>query len=79
MRQRSWQYLTVVAEGFTNSFCCRRSDCMFFGMNDEWPKDRGSYHFACPVCGFLYSPFKTMASCEPFQFVLSMPNIETGE
>ena len=43
------QYLTVVVEGFTMSFCCRRSDSIWFGMNHEWPKDRGSDHWACPV------------------------------
>jgi hypothetical protein len=77
--QKELQYLTVVCEGVTQSFCCRRTECMFFGLNHEWPKDPNSEHWACPRCGFEYKPFKTMASCEPFQFVLSMPNIDSGE
>jgi hypothetical protein len=53
-------YLTSVADGFSVSYVCRRKNCMWFGLNSEWPKDRGSYHFACPCCGFKYVPWKAL-------------------
>jgi hypothetical protein len=71
-------YLTSVCENFSVSFVCRRSNCLWFGLNSEWPKDRGSYHFACPCCGMPYKPFQTLADCEKFQFVLAMPDIVNG-
>ena len=39
------QYLTEVAEGITISFCCRFRNCLWFGMNSEWPKHKASEHF----------------------------------
>jgi hypothetical protein len=72
-------YLTSVCEGFSVSFVCRRSNCLWFGQNDEWPKDRGSYHFACPCCGMPYRPWKSLADCEKFQFVLAVPDVLTGD
>jgi hypothetical protein len=72
------QNLTTLADGFSISFCCRREDCMFFGLNSEWPKDRFSEHWSCPCCGYLYVPFKKIGGCMDFQFVLAMPDYING-
>jgi hypothetical protein len=34
--QEELQYLTVICEGFTQSFCFRRTECMFFGAIKKW-------------------------------------------
>jgi hypothetical protein len=72
------QNLTQICEGFSVSFVCRREDCMFFGLNNEWPKDRFSEHWACPCCGYLYAPWKKIGGCMDFQFVLAMPDCING-
>jgi hypothetical protein len=72
------QNLTVITEGFSVSFVCRRTACLWFGMNHEWPKDKYSEHWACPCCGFKYEPWKVKASCQNFQFVLAMPDPING-
>jgi hypothetical protein len=76
--QHELQYLAAICKGFTSSFCCRRTTCMFFGFNDEWLKDPDSYHFTCPRCGYAYHPFASKTTCEEFQFVISMPDLTTG-
>jgi hypothetical protein len=76
--QHELHYLTAICNGFTSSFCCRRTECMFFGLNHEWLNDPDIYHFACPRCGYVYHPFLFKTTCEAFQFVLSMPDLLTG-
>jgi hypothetical protein len=73
------QYLTSVAEGITVSFCCRFQSCLWFGLNNEWPKKAGSEHFRCPCCGLLYQPTATGRDRANFSFVLSMPDLVSGE
>ena len=50
------QYLTEVAEGITVSFVCRKLDCLWYGLNSEWPKRLTSEHWCCPICGIKYAP-----------------------
>jgi hypothetical protein len=73
------QYLTSVAEGISVSFGCRFRDCLWFGQNHEWPKKFGSDHFRCPCCGLLYQPTAGGRDRAPFSYVLSLPDMETGE
>jgi hypothetical protein len=72
-------YLTTVAKGITVSFGCRFRSCLWFGQNHEWPKQLGSEHFRCPCCGLLYQPTAEGRDRANFSFVLSMPDVETGE
>ena len=74
-------YLTTVAKGITVSFACRYRNCLWFGQNHEWPKhvDVDNEHFRCPCCGLLYQPTAGKKDRAPFSFVLSMPDVETGE
>jgi hypothetical protein len=72
------QNLTVITEGFSVSFVCRRTECLWFGMNHEWPKDRYSDHWACPICSYKYVPWEKKASRQNFQFVLAMPDAING-
>ena len=72
-------YLTTVAKGITVSFGCRYRHCLWFGLNHEWAKQLGSEHFRCPCCGLLYQPTAGEKDRAPFSFVLSMPDVETGE
>jgi hypothetical protein len=73
------QYLTSVAQGITVSFCCRSRKCLWFGLNYEWPKQKGSEHFRCPCCAQLYQPMASGKDRAPFSFVLSMPDLENGQ
>ena len=82
--QKELSHLTELAKGFSVSFCCRRSNCLWFGQNHEWPEAKGTtgykveYRFACPCCGMPYKPWKPLADCENFQFVLAMPDPING-
>jgi hypothetical protein len=73
------QYLTSLALGITISFCCRNRKCLWFGLNHEWPKASASEHFRCPCCAQLYQPTASGKDRAPFSFVLSMPDLETGQ
>ena len=69
------QYLTNVADGITISFGCRFRNCLWFGYNHKWQKQRGSEHLRCPCCGLLYQPEAAGRDRAPFSFVLSMPDV----
>ena len=72
-------YLTTVALGITVSFCCRYLSCLWFGQNHEWPKKFTNEHFRCPCCGLFYQPDAKGKDRGNFSFVLSIPDVQTGE
>ena len=67
-------YLTNVCKTISLSFVCRHTDCLFFGMNDQWIKCAQSEHFRCPQCGHMYKPWMTKSDLYPAQKVLTVTN-----
>jgi hypothetical protein len=50
------QYFADVEKNVTNitiRFCCRSRNCLWFGLNHEWPHSNA--RFRCPCCAQLYS------------------------
>ena len=72
-------YLTNITKTVTLSFMCRHTDCLFFGMNDQWIKCAQSEHFRCPQCGHMYKPWMTKSDLYPAQKVLTVTNPLTGQ
>jgi len=71
-------YLTNITKTVTLSFMCRHTDCLFFGMNDQWIKNVNSEHFRCPQCGHNYMPWKAGLNLHPAQKVLTVTNPLSG-
>ena len=58
--------------------CCKL-DCLWYGLNSEWPKHLTSEHWCCPICGIKYAASMYKPNLGNFSFVCSMPDVETGE
>jgi hypothetical protein len=78
LKAREISWLTNVAEGISLSFCCRRPDCLYYGMNSQWLNLSGSNRFRCPVCIDEYKPTSTTSGQVEFSFVLAMTDFTTG-
>jgi hypothetical protein len=78
---KHWEtdFLTSLSDTIQVSYLCRKKDCGFYGMNDQWVKHETRYHFRCPRCGMQYSPWKDAAKFYPFQKVISITHPSTGE
>jgi hypothetical protein len=72
-------YLTEIASGCTLSFVCRDRSCLWYGCNDQWAEHRSKYWFRCPQCGKHFRPWVQSPDEVTFAFVLSIPDIATGE
>jgi hypothetical protein len=72
-------YLTSVAKGIQISYLCRKKDCRFYGMNDQWIQHESKYHFRCPMCGMQYYPWKQAEKWYAFQRVVTISHPRTGE
>ena len=72
-------YLTSVAKGIQISYLCRKKDCGFYGMNDQWIQHESKYWFRCPVCGMQYYPWREAEKWYGFQRVLAVSHPQTGE
>ena len=56
LKAHETQYLSQVADGVHLMFVCRKANCMYCGMNDQWVKNRQKEQFRCPACGIQYKP-----------------------
>jgi hypothetical protein len=74
-------YFTKVADGICFSYLCRKKKCMFFGGNnvETWVKKRKSYHFRCPMCGYMHRPWATEEDDIPAKRVLTIVDPLSGE
>ena len=72
-------FLTSVTKSIQVSYMCRKKDCGFYGMNDQWVKHETTYHFRCPHCATRYTPWKEQPKFYKFQKVISVSHPATGE
>ena len=72
-------YLTAVTKAIQVSYMCRKRDCGFYGMNDQWVQHDTKYWFRCPHCATQYMPWKADKKFYPFQKVVSVSHPLTGE
>jgi hypothetical protein len=79
LKAREISWLTKIAEGFHLCFCCRRPDCLYYGMNSQWLNLEGTNRFRCPCCIDEYSPVSTAKGQVEFSFTLVMPDMITGK
>ena len=86
LRAEEAQWLTEITRGMTVSFGCRRTECRFFGCNDQWVCV-DLCHFRCPCCGEFYFPWSTgkwtsrknWIEFLPWQKVIQIVDLETGD
>lgn len=78
---KHWEtdFLTSVCKSIQVSYLCRKKDCGFYGMNDQWVQHATKYHFRCPHCAMQYYPWKDAPKWYPFQKVISVSHPGTGE
>jgi hypothetical protein len=67
--------LVDIVKGVTVSIMCRRTNCLFYGMDDQWIKQVNSKHFRCPQCGHLY---KSLTSGLPAHKVVRLTDPIVG-
>ena len=60
-------------------YCCRRPDCLYYGMNSQWLNLEGTNRFRCPVCIDEYRPTSTTGGQVAWSFVLHMTDPTTGQ
>ena len=66
-------------KGMSLCYCCRRPDCLFYGMNSQWPNLEGTNRFRCPCCIDEYKPTSTTGGQVAWSFVLYMTDAMTGQ
>ena len=72
-------FLTSVTTALQVSYLCRKTDCGFYGMNDQWIQHETRYHFRCPHCGMQYFPWRQAEKWYKFQKVISVSHPNSGE
>ena len=76
-------FLTSFGPGMFIAYCCRSQKCRHYGMNSEWVCAKSSWHFKCPMCLRLYTPWtdKAMVGLPPlkFQYVMGLHDPITQE
>ncbi len=73
------QFLTVIADGISESFVCRMPTCLYFGMNDQWVKHKTKWWFKCPRCGEQFHPSMDYKDSVKFNKVIGLFDPVTNE
>ena len=71
-------FLTAMTRSVAVSFACRRRQCRFYGMNDQWVNHADKYKFRCPMCALPYVPWRAQPGYYDYQKVVSMVNPARG-
>ena len=70
--------LAEIAKGVAVSIMCRHTECLFYGMEDQWIKHARTKHVRCPQCGRLYQPLTSRQHMIPAQGVVSVTDPAVG-
>jgi hypothetical protein len=71
--------LSAVLKDVDYYFICRKEDCLWVGLNSEWPKHRKKYKFMCPMCGVKYDGWVERKDRIPAQKIWVVQDVDVDQ